>query len=147
MKRWLVVAAVLWPLLLVSATWARVEGRRQAWSDVVYLAASTICHQRADRSFHTAGVAWPVCGRCSGLYLAAPFGAITAWCLRRRRSEPQLTWVLVIAALPTTATLVAEWIARVAVTNEVRGVAALSLGAAIAFAIVYVAPDRHSAIG
>jgi hypothetical protein len=54
---------------------------------------------------------------------------------------------LVIAALPTTATLVAEWIARVAVTNEVRGVAALSLGAAIAFAIVYVAPDRHSAIG
>src|SRR5215471_7345939 len=98
----LIVGSVAWPVVLAGATYELVEGRTPAWSAVVYAAASRVCHQRPDRSFHTAGVKWPVCGRCSGLYLAAPIGALAAAiALRRRaRASGQLTW-LVVAAVPT----------------------------------------------
>ena len=80
----LVAASIGWPLVLATAAWPDASGRPSAWSAIVYLSASRLCHQRADRSFHTAGVQWPVCARCSGLYLAAPVGAVAAVIGRRR---------------------------------------------------------------
>ena len=73
----LVAAAIAWPLVAGGAHWHRAshpEGGQGPWATVVYLAGGRICHQLPERSFHTHGVAWPVCARCSGLYLAAPFG-------------------------------------------------------------------------
>jgi len=145
MKRWLVAAAVLWPLMLATATWLRMTVDHRAWADLIYVAASRICHQRPDRSFQTAGVQWPVCARCAGLYAAAPFGALAAWWLRPRAARDRKWW-LAIAAAPTAATIVAEWLLGVAVTNSARGVAALSLGAALAYVLVRVAPGRAPAI-
>lgn len=34
------------------------------------IAGAKICHQREDRSFHAGIRKWPVCARCSGIYLA-----------------------------------------------------------------------------
>jgi uncharacterized membrane protein len=142
----LVLASVLWPLTLGAAVAVRVRGAEPIWADVVYVAASRVCHQRPERSFHTADVQWPVCGRCAGLYLAAPIGALTAWLMRRRaRGMRTSTW-LAIAALPTAATLVFEWLDLAHVTNIDRALAALPLGAAIAFAVVAVA-EREPARG
>src|SRR5262245_62149296 len=150
----LIVAAFAWPVVLAGATWELVEGRTPAWSAVVYAAASRVCHQRPDRSFHTAGVKWPVCGRCSGLYFAAPIGALAAAIAlgRRARARRQLTpstssgrpefiagrW-LAVAAVPTAATLIVEWLNLAPVSNLARAVAALPLGAMIAFVLVRTA--------
>jgi uncharacterized membrane protein len=135
----LVAGAIVWPVALGAAAVARMTGNPAAWTTVVYAMASTVCHQRPDRSFHTAGVQWPVCGRCAGLYLAAPMGAgLAVLGLRRRRvarDRISLMW-LAIAALPTAATLVLEWAGLSTVTSIARAAAALPLGAALAFVLV-----------
>ncbi len=144
----LVAASVLWPLLLATAAWPDASGRVPAWSPVVYLAASRVCHQKPERSFHTAGLQWPVCARCAGLYLAAPLGAVAASLVsnRRRLSRSTVTW-LVVASLPTAVTLGLEWLTSVPVGNLARTFAALPLGAAVAFAVVGAAGEPRGPIG
>jgi len=142
--RWLaislIVASFVWPVVLGAATWEIVNGRTPTWTGVVYAAASRVCHQRPERSFHTAGIKWPVCGRCSGLYLSAPFGAVAAGlALRRRRVVSHQTVWLAIAALPTAATLAVEWLGLAPVSNLARALSALPLGAIIAFVLVRTA--------
>jgi len=136
----LIVAACAWPAVLAGATWELVEGRTPTWSAIVYASASKICHQRPERSFHTAGVKWPVCGRCSGLYLSAPIGALAAAIVLRRRGlvHGELTW-LALAAVPTAVTLLVEWLNLAPVSNLARAIAALPLGAMIAFVLVRTA--------
>jgi uncharacterized membrane protein len=134
----LVLASVLWPLTLGAAVAVRARGAEPIWTDVIYVAASRVCHQRSERSFHTAGVQWPACGRCAGLYLAAPIGALAAWLARRRAPRMRAAFWLAIAALPTVVTLGLEWLDLAHVTNLDRALAALPLGAAIAFVIVAI---------
>ena len=140
-SRVLVVASIGWPLLLASAAWSGDGGHRAAWSPLVYLAASRVCHQKAERSFQTAaGVQWPVCARCSGLYLAAPVGAVAASLLRRRRTPLRsVTPWLALAAAPSATSFALEFLTTVPIGNVVRLVAALPLGAAVAFVVVAVA--------
>jgi uncharacterized membrane protein len=135
MVKVLVAASIAWPLLLGGALWHRTAHGLSAWTGVAYVAASRICHQRPERSFHTAGVQWPVCGRCSGLYLGAPLGAMAALWLGRRRGSRGLG-ALMLASVPTIATLILEWTGVVQVTSGLRAVAAVPLGALIAYVIV-----------
>jgi uncharacterized membrane protein len=144
----LTATAIAWPLLLASVVWARQDGSQPLWTAAVYIIGSRICHQLADRSFHTNGVQWPVCARCAGLYLAAPIGAIAAIAARHR---PHLwgaaAWpILIVAAVPTMVTLAIEWPGFGAPSNVTRAAAALPLGAAIAFLIVRTAGGRREAI-
>ena len=154
----LVAASIAWPLVMAAGVWDRATTGGSVWTDVLYAAASRICHQRPERSFHTAGVKWPVCGRCSGLYLAAPLGALAAASLGRRRRRlvtkraggwriQNVNAVLVaLASLPTAVTIVAEWTGLLPVSTLARALAALSLGAAIAFVIVRVVAKPPQAI-
>jgi len=141
MKTWLVIAAIAGPLLLGAALISRVSGAPHGWADMVYLMAGRICHQRPDRSFMTSGVQWPVCARCAGLYLAAPIGAVAAITLGWPRVRPSRWW-LALSALPTVASWVIEWVARVPITNLDRCLFALPLGVALAYVVVRVAPGR-----
>ncbi len=139
----LVVATFAWPLLLGASVWELAHGREPIWAAVLYGAASKVCHQLPERSFHTAGIEWPVCGRCSGLYLAAPLGAIAAAVALRRRADAgrQLIW-LAVAAIPTALTLALEWLRLAPVNNLARALSALPLGAMIAFVVVRAAAGR-----
>jgi uncharacterized membrane protein len=136
MAKLFVLATVLWPAALGAAVWARATHQPSEAAGVIYLAGSRVCHQRPERSFETAGVPWPVCGRCTGLYLAAPFGAMLG--LRRRdanRSGRRLRMGLVLAAIPTVVTLALEAIAPALVNNAIRATAALPLGVMVAAAL------------
>jgi len=157
MARALAIAAIVWPILLGAAVWQRVQGQVGVLSVIVYTAGSQICHQKAERSFHTAGVQWPVCGRCSGLYLSAPFGAIAAMVALRRQRRPlsqtssnqpagnsDVRW-LMVASLPTVVTFTLEWFGA-PMTTLARALAALPLGAAIAFVICRVAAGQPKPI-
>jgi len=144
----LTAAAIAWPLLLASVVWARQDGSLPLWTTAVYIVGSKICHQIADRSFHTNGVQWPVCARCAGLYLAAPIGAVVAILARRRpRLWGAAAWpIFIVAAAPTIVTLAIEWPGLGSPSNLTRALAALPLGAAIAFLIVRAAGGRREAI-
>jgi uncharacterized membrane protein len=148
MRHALVLAALLWPVTLTAALVDQFHHQPSMASAVVYLAASRVCHQKPERSFSTAGHQWPVCGRCAGLYLAAPIGAIAG--LRGRRPLPARrarVW-LIAAAIPSAVTLLVEWSAWFPVTSAARMAAALPLGAAIAWILVRTAPglDRSDQV-
>ena len=147
MSRWLVGAACVWPLVLAVGLWQRIADPRALVGAVVYGVASAICHQIPDRSFHTAGVPWPVCGRCAGLYAAAPFGALIALGGVKRRVSRSSRLTIGIAAVPTVATIAAEWVSPDVVGNVSRCAAALPLGAMIAMVLVETArtwPTRET---
>jgi len=149
MAKWLAAAAVLVPVVFAAAVGQRVAGETSTAVAVVYLTGSRVCHQRPDRSFQTAGVQWPVCARCSGLYLGAAAGSLlTLGVLAGRRRERQPARWLIGASLPTALTIAVEWSGVAPVSNLVRSVAALPAGAAVARAIILAVSERRAkAIG
>jgi uncharacterized membrane protein len=148
-QKFLASATLIWLLVLAGGWWSAHTGRATWFGSAVYVGAGRVCHQRPERSFQTAGVQWPVCGRCAGLYLAAPFGAFAAMLLPRRRT-PRRGWFL-LAALPTAATFMVEWLHLAPMTSTIRALAALPLGAAVAYMLVAATstskPGTSSAIG
>jgi uncharacterized membrane protein len=136
MGRSLLVGSLLWPVVLGAATLDRSSASPTMFSTAIYTVASRICHQRPERSFTLRGVAWPVCGRCLGLYLSAPIGAAIAWSRRRRRARLSPKALLVLASVPTIVTLALEWTQESALSNVIRAASALPLGAAIAAVLV-----------
>jgi uncharacterized membrane protein len=131
-----VAAVVLWPVLLASGLGARVFDRAPWLETVVYVAGGLICHQNPARSFHTRGAQWPVCGRCAGLYVLAPVGAIAALATRRRMARRRELRVLAIAAVPTVLTFVLEHGGLTGMSSAMRFAAALPLGAVAAWVMV-----------
>lgn len=93
------------------------------------LIGSVVCHQRDERSFHLGGERLAVCGRCTGLYVAGALGALIGW-LGRARIPSNTRAVLLVAVLPTIATIAIEWIGLANPGNAGRALAALPLGAA-----------------
>jgi uncharacterized membrane protein len=148
----LTAAAIAWPVLLASVVLARQHGQAPLWTMAVYAIGSKICHQIPARSFHVNGVQWPVCARCLGLYLSAPFGAVATLVAHDRaiRGDGRLwrlgSWpLLILTAIPTALTLAIEWSGWGAPSNAARALSALPLGAAIAFLVVRAAAGlrRH----
>jgi uncharacterized membrane protein len=136
------VASLAWLVLLGAAWWRASSGPAPGWAAVIYAAASRVCHQKPERSFHPASTQWPVCARCSGLYDAAPIGAIAALIgrrARRGRKGPGSLPLLIVAAIPTALTWLLEVSGTVAIGNVARFLAALPLGAAIAWVLVRTA--------
>jgi len=118
-------AASSWTAAVFFAPLARA--RCPVFATAVDVAGSFVCHQRDERSFHLHGQRLPVCGRCSGLYLAGAAGALIAW-LGRPRPPSRTRAVLVLAALPTLATLAIEWAGLIDPGNVLRAAAAVPLG-------------------
>ena len=142
MVKALVVASILWPLVLAASVWQRAADGPTTWTAIVHGIGSRICHQKSERSFHTAGVQWPVCGRCTGLYLAVPIGAVIAAARRRPADVRRARRLLAIAAVPTVLSILFEW-AGLPIGNVTRLLTAVPLGAAGAFAVIRaVSPAR-----
>jgi uncharacterized membrane protein len=135
----LTVGAVLWTAMLVAAPSALTSGQPSFVSAAatIYTAAGLICHQRAARSFHLAGVQLPVCARCAALYMSGAFGAVLSWVVSRRPRVPANTRrILLWAAIPTALSVVVEWGGIVDPTNVGRALCALPLGACSAWIFV-----------
>lgn len=70
--RTLALLALIWAALVPAAPRLRCAG---GWpgrlATIAYVSGAIVCHQKSERSFVSAGLPWPVCARCSGVYLAA----------------------------------------------------------------------------
>ena len=103
------IAAALITLALVTAValpLVACAGDRSRAFAYARLAASglgsLVCHQKPDRSFFSCARQWPVCARCSGLYLGAALGALAGLCgLGRGASWRRWRSTVLAAALPT----------------------------------------------
>jgi len=134
------VVATLWAAAIFVAPRVVASGAEHPiWSDLgalVYLAGGVVCHQRPERSFHAAGVQYPVCARCTGLYVSAPLGMIAAiGFLRGRQSYRRWRIVLAVAIVPTLVSILLERLGGPSDTVS-RALAALPLGAAAAAFVV-----------
>ena len=135
----LTIAAVLWFATLFAAPYALMSGnpRLVSAAATVYSGAGLICHQRAARSFHLAGVQLPVCGRCTGFYASGACGALLAWIVSRRPRVPSNTRrILLVASIPTVLSAVLEWSGLADPTNIGRALCALPLGGTAAWVFV-----------
>lgn len=107
----------------------------------IYAAASAVCHQLPQRSFHLADAPIAVCARCLGLYIGGIAGLLAGGRFgpvahaRPRLATPAARAVVAAGALPTAITLIVEWLWAWPVGNTIRFGAALPLGAAAAFVI------------
>ncbi|HZP47560.1 MAG TPA: DUF2085 domain-containing protein [Vicinamibacterales bacterium] len=147
MRRAYVLAAPTWVALIalgpVLATRVHAAGPAHAAALAVYFVGSLVCHQKPERSFHAWGAQLPVCARCTGIYvgaaasvLAAPaFGPAGADGASSAPTRFTARAILVLAALPTLATLAYEWVSGVMPSNAVRFVAGLPLGVVVTWLI------------
>jgi uncharacterized membrane protein len=134
--RTFVIAAVGWAVALPLASFAVVQTSSTHWcyafAFALYAIGSLVCHQLPARSFHLASVPLPVCARCVGIYAGAAIGAVS------RVRWPVAYWrrALVVAALPTAATIGYEWTTFEVPANWIRALAGLPLGAVISLIVL-----------
>jgi uncharacterized membrane protein len=142
--------AALWSVVIVAAPFG-VEGAShevKLATALTYFGAGYICHQKPERSFHLHGRPLPVCARCTGLYLAAPFGLAGVMFMRRRKGADDRAYrrwrtAIVVAAVPTVISVGLEWIGGPGLSSNIsRALTALPLGAALA-ALVGAAALGH----
>jgi uncharacterized membrane protein len=120
----LTLGALAWVVALCAAAALYGSG---VFPSIVYGVASLVCHQRPERSFVFAGAQFPVCARCAGLYVSGAVGTLLAWSWLRDDTRHDREF-LVIAALPTLATIPVEWLGISALSNAIRLAAAVPLG-------------------
>ena len=143
MARFLVACAIGWPALLASSMALALNGHVLI-PDLAWFAAGLVCHQSAERSFYFHGLQWFVCARCSGLYLSAIAGALVGFAMHRGTTKAFDLVTLTLAALPTAMTFVVEKAGIAPIGNMGRFVAALPLGAVLAWLVVRTAAgDRR----
>lgn len=139
----LIVAALVWaaslPLAAFAVSHAGAASALSAIGFLVYAVGSVVCHQLPQRSFHLWATQLPVCARCTGLYAGAALAAVAAAPAAARRivdSASRVRWLLLLAAVPTLASLAFEWTTGVMPSNVIRAACGLPLGAAISWVLM-----------
>jgi uncharacterized membrane protein len=97
----------------------------------VYVVGAIVCHQIPERSFHFSGIQFPVCARCTGLYVGGAAGLVL-WLLRRNRTLrfDGARTALLVSAVPTVVTLATAAVGWWDPVNALRALAAAPLGVA-----------------
>jgi uncharacterized membrane protein len=102
----------------------------------VFAVGAVICHQLPERSFFWDGHQFPVCARCTGLYLSAAVGFIGWPALKLTRAwrplaiDPRFALRLIsIAAIPTALSVAAGMTGFWDGSNMTRAALAIPLGA------------------
>jgi len=148
-RRAYLVAAPVWVATLPLATYAATRVHASTLADAfafgIYAIGMVVCHQKPERSFHLWGAQLPVCARCTGIYLGAALGVVfrsaeaSRSAIRMRRARVLTSrFALVLAALPTAATLLYEWTTGVTPANAIRFAAGLPLGAVVSWLVLQV---------
>jgi uncharacterized membrane protein len=112
----------------------------------IFAVGSVICHQRPERSFFLDGHQFPVCARCTGLYLSA-FTGLFAWVAFKTASrwrplafDPRLAMrVIAIAAIPTAVSVAMGVTGLWDGSNMTRALLAVPLGASAGAIVAAVA--------
>ena len=143
----------LWSLMLVATPYVAAHDHPQGVVAVaaaaIYVAGGFVCHQQPARSFYLWDTQMPVCARCSGLYALAPLGIVLATGRRGFRAVSErsvasagpgwtvgaLRTVLLVAAVPTLATVGAELMGVLHPTNLARAMSAVPLGVSVAWVV------------
>lgn len=114
--------------------------------EIIYATGGLICHQRPERSFLLDGHQFPVCARCTGLYLSGAIG-IAGWlALKMARRWTSLPFdpglakrMVLISAMPTAVSLMTGVLGMWDGSNLTRAMLAVPLGASAGAVVAAVA--------
>jgi uncharacterized membrane protein len=129
----------------VAASQPHASSLVYGFAGLVYEACAFLCHQLPERSFHLASAQFPVCARCTGIYIGAAITAVAVAVVERLSANPipanpirasRARLVFMVALAPTLATLAYEWAVAETPSNWVRFGAGLPLGAGVAILIM-----------
>jgi uncharacterized membrane protein len=142
LRRAFAAASVAWAIILPLAPFAASRPRGGpivfGFAYGAYAIGSFICHQLPARSFRLWSAPLPVCARCAGIYAGAAVAAALGLTGLLRAKLAAATFarrILVVAAVPTAATLIYEWTTGDMPANWVRALAGAPLGAAVAWIV------------
>lgn len=105
-------------------------------SAIIFAIGSVICHQRPERSFFWGVHQFPVCARCTGLYMSAAIG-VAMWAVIKvtghrhasRALDPRTArTIFIAAAIPTLISLATAASGVWDGSNVTRAVLAVPLG-------------------
>jgi len=142
-------SAVAWlvalPLATVAAARVHASTLTSVFALVVYGIGSLLCHQKPERSFHLWAQQLPVCARCTGIYLGAAAMAIVGTVEQPFRAARGLKAcattvtraIVILASMPTIATVVYEWTTGVMPSNAIRFAAGLPLGVVVSWLVLF----------
>jgi hypothetical protein len=151
-----VAASVAWAALLLLtplvASRPRASDGAAALVLAVYGIGSLLCHQLPARSYRVWSAQMPVCARCAGIYFGAAIAAILAVAPLKRRPTSGAVDVygdighrfsgangsraaLIVAVVPTLATLVYEWTTGDVPAHWIRTAAGVPIGAVAAWLV------------
>src|SRR5258705_5643101 len=157
-----VAATVTWALLLPLVPFVASRPHATPIGAALVIAAyaigGVICHQLPERSYQLWGAQMPVCARCAGIYFGAAIAAIVVCAAPRTRPPTYGGSVvgrrfsgafsprgsLLMAALPTLATLVYEWTTGHMPAHWVRAAAGAPLGVTVAWMVLSSMPRRDA---
>jgi uncharacterized membrane protein len=113
---------------------------------LIFAAGGLICHQRPERSFFLDGHQFPVCARCTGLYLSGALG-IAGWlALKIARRWTSLPFdpglakrMVLISAIPTVVSFATGVLGLWDGSNVTRALLAIPLGATAGAMVAAVA--------
>ena len=151
------ICAILWAAALPIASLAASQpqttfaGLGYPFALTVYTVGGLLCHQRPERSFQLWGAQMPVCARCAGIYAGAAAAAILLALAEAASADPRsgrgldlraARPALLLSAIPTAVTLVAEWGTGQMPSNWIRAAAGAPIGAAVAWVLARIARSR-----
>jgi len=96
-SKWVLVSALVITALLLS--WQAASLTSSGCHAKLFLVGSSVCHQIPSHSFITDGLQFPVCARCTGLYLGAFIGLIAGFSYGRRKGIPNRYLIGLLATL------------------------------------------------
>lgn len=146
----LAALAAGWLVLLAAAPLLPPAG-----SALIYAAASLVCHQLPDRSFHLDAFQLPVCARCLGLYAGAAAGCAAALFTARPSAAPAILRaranggaarrgvITVLALVPTGVTVGLEWMGIWYPSNVTRALAGAPAGFVVALVVARALATVH----
>jgi uncharacterized membrane protein len=95
-KTRLFLLAIFFLASLIVINW--LHAGESSWYDQCFLIGSSVCHQIPSHSFIRDRLQFPLCARCSGLYLGSLIGICYFSVQGRKAGVPRKTWIVLLAA-------------------------------------------------
>jgi len=91
----LLILAILASTILIN--WLFIK--ESSWYEKSFLIGSSVCHQIPSHSYHSDTQQFPLCARCSGLYLGSLIGIIYYSLQGRKAGLPKKIWIILLVVL------------------------------------------------
>jgi uncharacterized membrane protein len=97
MKRIIISGIIVLIAIIIGANF--FSHTPQGCYEKAFAVGSSVCHQIPSHSFINSGVQFPLCARCSGLYLGSFIGLVYFFTLGKRKAIPQKAFLALLLFL------------------------------------------------